>query len=59
MGHLYRFSVAQKASDEKAVAVREKAERVALMREAGLKCAVLVGIPRVCDADPARVRTFG
>ncbi|KAG8904057.1 hypothetical protein FRB99_002328 [Tulasnella sp. 403] len=57
MGHLYRFATrvdlnhkGKGVSLTDDVSVLEKAERVMVMREAGLKCSVLVGIPTTINS---------
>ncbi|KIO33906.1 hypothetical protein M407DRAFT_240814 [Tulasnella calospora MUT 4182] len=56
MGPLYHFvtrvsdhGLGPEASTDAAVPLQKKVERVALMREAGLKCAVLTGVPKVIN----------
>ncbi|KAG9050850.1 hypothetical protein FS837_001960 [Tulasnella sp. UAMH 9824] len=56
MAPLYNFvtrvsdhGLAAEASTDASVPLQKKVERVALMREAGLKCAVLTGIPKVIN----------
>ncbi|KAG8943022.1 hypothetical protein FRC00_011423 [Tulasnella sp. 408] len=56
MAPLYSFvtrvsdhGLGTEASTDASVPLQKKVERVALMREAGLKCAVLTGIPKVIN----------
>ncbi|KAG8881706.1 hypothetical protein FRB98_004190 [Tulasnella sp. 332] len=54
MGPLYRFATtvrpeAESLSLAEPVSLKLRAERTAVMREAGLKCTVLVGIPRTIN----------
>ncbi|KAG8921529.1 hypothetical protein FRC01_000206 [Tulasnella sp. 417] len=56
MGPLYHFvtrtsdhALGPGSSTDASVPLQKKVERVALMREAGLKCAVLTGIPKVIN----------
>lgn len=50
MGHLYRFATRASAGPDSALPLKPLSERVAaagLMREAGVKCGVFVGVPKV------------